>query len=206
MSGSIRERALKNAVLFGATVYLPFYLLAFFLYLLLDIAWPTVFGDVPSDLVSVLWHAIEISVACTLGVSTGSYFAFRNLYDPEYSQASAVDRFAYIDVQLPYQQAFDCCLASLNSLGKPTILLENRVNGRIEAVVKPARWLGSWRSWGQRVSFRVGSDQEGSTKVLVTSRIPLPGTITGVDTNKRNVEGIATFLREEAEKQVLIGC
>jgi hypothetical protein len=180
----------------------PVVFVAFFL--LQSLAQLLPFWDINRDLQSLFWHTIEVAIPAVIGVSFVSSFAFRNLYDPDYSQASAVDRYAYFDMEPPYDRAFDSCLASLDGIGKATILLEDRVNGRIEAAIRPANWWDSWRSWGQRVSFKLGSDQEGRTRILVTSRTPVAGSVTGKDRNKRNIEGIIAYLREEAEKQVLV--
>lgn len=195
MGRSGQSQALMRTLLYMC-LFFPF---VFVLYFIMGAA---VFREEYQSLAALLSHSGFLAIMVSLGMGIPSFFAFRNLYNPDYSRSSGVDRSAYGDVQLPYRQAFDRCLISLGQLGKPVILLEDRQNGRIEATIQPRRWWEYlWKSWGQRVSFRLGSDQEDHTTILVTSRSPLTTTVIDFGAHRRTVERVTAFLQERAGSQ-----
>jgi hypothetical protein len=128
-----------------------------------------------------------------------AYFAYRNLLDPNYSGGSSVDRSYRLTLSLPYPLAFQRCLESLSVFGRQSVLLvADPAQGRIEAALVPRPiWRTFINSWGWRIDIRLGSDQEGTTEVVVTSKAPLTGALFGSGANERNVKRVAGFLEKD---------
>jgi hypothetical protein len=140
-------------------------------------------------------------VAETLGTSIWAggfaYFAFRNLFDPAYQRSSSVHRLTYLTLPLPYHAAFRRCLDSLQVVGKPTILVENRTRGVIEAAILPdPLWKLLLMSYGDRVQIHLGSNTDRETAVKIVSRSSLSRAIFGSRHHERNVRRIASFLQD----------
>ncbi|HYP41854.1 MAG TPA: hypothetical protein VEX13_15970, partial [Chloroflexia bacterium] len=66
--------------------------------------------------------------------------------------------------------------------------------GRIEVALVPEPFFKSlFRSSGLRISFHLGSDQEGLTYVTVASKVPQAGAKVDFGFNKKNVSLILDF-------------
>lgn len=150
-----------------------------------------------SDLGDPLIRAIAPSVGAAIVILIGEYIVFRNRLDPGYGSPSSVDRGRYLTLQLPYHLAFERCLASLSVFGNQCIVLEDRVNGRIEAALVPEPvWRYVFKGQGSRISFRLGSNQEGVTQIVVMSKSGRSTAIFGVGNHEKNVECVAAFLQQ----------
>ncbi|MDQ5826928.1 MAG: hypothetical protein M3441_22375 [Chloroflexota bacterium] len=194
MASSPRRLALKYTVAYVLFFFLPFALL-------IDFAIHALVS-----LVMRLRRPFSLTIS-SVGETIGTgmcagviaYISFRNLFDPAYQRTSRVDRKTYLTVQLPYDAAFRRCLDSLQLVGKPTILVESRTLGVIDAAVLPDPfWKLIFLSFGDRVQFGLGSDTRGKTVVKIVSRSSLSTVISGSRHHERNIRRIAAFLQNTA--------
>jgi hypothetical protein len=111
---------------------------------------------------------------------------------------SVVDRADYITLSLPYHLAFKLCLDSLSEFGNQRIILEDRAQGRIEAALLPEPIWKTPLNSCLRISFRLGSDEEGITKVEFMSKAALPTVRFDFGQNEKNVNQIRTFLQKSS--------
>lgn len=105
-------------------------------------------------------------------------------------------RLLYID--MPYDEAFESCTTSLDSLRRFSIKEANMENGNIKAETG-----FSWRSFGESVTFRLEHTDRAGTSVTLSSR-PLWATAL-VDHGKsyQNLENIIKSLKSRSEVQVI---
>ncbi len=95
----------------------------------------------------------------------------------------------HVELRLPYDQAFDLCISSVNAVKKGKIRMEDRPQGRIEA-----RAGLTWTSWGEVISFDLRRIDEDRTRVEVSSKPVLRTTLVDLGKNLENVEKIAGSL------------
>lgn len=140
-----------------------------------------------------------IGIGAAIGTLIPTYFAFRNLFNPNYQRSSSVDQTDYLTIHLPYHLAFQRCLDSLDAVGEPTVLVQDRTQGIIDAALlsKPL-WRQLLIGLGARVQFRLGSDHEGTTVIRVTSRAPLSTHIFDFGVHRRNLNSIRLCLENTA--------
>lgn len=91
-------------------------------------------------------------------------------------------------VDLPYDQAFDLCLQSLENVRKSRLVEEDRVNGKI--VVKVGL---NWATWGDKIIYSISKMDDNQTEVNIVS-YPIVKT-TLIDYGK-NAENISLILRK----------
>jgi hypothetical protein len=143
--------------------------------------------------VSLLW-ALAPALGATIGGTFPTYRAYSNLLDPTYEGSSRVDQVRHITLYLPYHAAFQLCLDSLVLFNSYRVLVANPTQGRIEAAIVPEPfWKSLFNGSGLRISFRLGSDQEGMTYVIVASKASLGTTRIDFGFNKKNVSRILAF-------------
>ena len=151
----------------------------------------------PSSQFASSWFGA--AVGGVIGASIPTYFSYRNLLNPDYHGSSSVDRSRYLTLQMPYERAFQRCLESLFLFGDRCVVIEDRAHGQIEAALVPGPfWEYTLTGLGQRISFRLGSDQAGVTQVLVMSKASLSVTIFDFGKNERNLSRISAFLQESS--------
>jgi hypothetical protein len=192
MSASPRRLAIKYTAAYLLFFFLPFSLLV-------DYAFHLFFSWLNRSRRPLAsgFSSFGESVGTTLCVGVFSYIAFRNLFDPAYQRTSSVDRMSYLTLKLPYHVAFDKCLDSLHVVGKPTILVESRARGVIDAAVPSSPiWKLVFQGYGARIRFQLGSDRRGETELKIASRSPLSTARFGSRHHERNVRRIAAFLQE----------
>ncbi len=95
----------------------------------------------------------------------------------------------HVELRLPYDQAFDLCIASLNAVKRGRIRREDRPLGRID--VKASM---TWKTWGDVISFVLRRTDENRTRVEVSSGPALRTTLVDYGKNLENVERIMRFL------------
>lgn len=138
--------------------------------------------------------AIFPTVVSAIVVAIPTYRAYRNLLDARYEASSNVDETRHLTLYLPYPDAFQLCLDSLVAFQSYRVLLADPAQGRIEVALVPEPFFKSlFRSSGLRISFRLGSDQEGLTYVTVASKVPQATAKVDFGFNKKNVALILDF-------------
>ena len=95
-----------------------------------------------------------------------------------------------IELQLPYDRAFDLCVRSLDLIGRCRVEEEDRSRGIIIAK-SPV----NWKTWGDTISFDIREMNSDSTAVKVSSRPTSWSTIVDYGKNLENVKTIVSFLK-----------
>lgn len=192
MSASPRRLALKYTAAYLLFSFLPFALAVDYAFHAL-LSWVMRLRRPFSLPLSAVGETIGTGVCASIM----AYISFRNLFDPSYQRTSSVDRRTYLTLPLPYDVAFRRCLDSLQVVGKPTILVESRTRGVIDAAVLPdPSWKLIFLSFGDRVQFDLGSDTRGETVIKIVSRSSLSTAIFGSRHHERNIRRIAAFLQD----------
>jgi hypothetical protein len=146
-----------------------------------------------------LWPALGSAI----GVAFPTYRSYRNLLNPEYNKSSSVDRAYKLTLNLPYQQAYQRCLESLSAFGNVRILIADIAHDRIGAALIPEPFWRNLFKTSARISFRLGSNQEGITEVEVVSRAPLSTAVFDFSGHQRNLRRISAFLEQNAVSSAL---
>ncbi len=120
--------------------------------------------------------------------------AVRRMPYGEPEGAMEVRHVRHAELRLPYDQAFDLCISSLNAVKKGRIRREDRPSGRIEAKAGM-----TWKSWGEVISFDLRRIDANRTRVEVSSKPALRTTLVDLGKNLENVERIMGFLTRRAE-------
>jgi hypothetical protein len=96
-----------------------------------------------------------------------------------------------IELLLSFERVFDLCVESLRLIPKCKIEEENRFQGIINAHAGM-----TWKTWGDRISFRISKIDGSKTEVEVSSRPIVKTTLVDYGKNLENIERITTFLKE----------
>jgi hypothetical protein len=96
-----------------------------------------------------------------------------------------------IELQLPYERAFDLCIRSLDLIGRCRVLEEDRSEGMIVA-----RSSVNWKTWGDTISYDISRTDNDSTAVKVSSRPTSWSTLVDYGKNLENVKIIVSFLEQ----------
>jgi hypothetical protein len=94
-----------------------------------------------------------------------------------------------LEMDLPYEEAFILCVASLGAVKGTKIKSEDRVEGRIDAKTGI-----NWKTFGDDISIDVLSAGAGQ-RIRVVSRPTMMTTIVDYGQNLDNVERIAGYLK-----------
>jgi hypothetical protein len=94
-----------------------------------------------------------------------------------------------IELQLPYERAFDLCIRSLDLISRCKVEEEDRSQGKIMA-----RSSVNWKTWGDTISFDITRTGNESTAVKVSSRPTSWSTLVDYGKNLENVKTIVSFL------------
>lgn len=94
-----------------------------------------------------------------------------------------------VDVPLAYDQAFDLCLASIDTTLNGKITIQDRAAGLIEA-----RTGLTWKSFGEDILFTLRQVDEKQTQIRIASRPIFLITWVDYGKNAENVERIITYL------------
>ena len=107
-------------------------------------------------------------------------------------EAQKVRHVREIELQLPYNDAFNVCCESLASIQCCAIEKKDLSQGKIVAKAGT-----SLRSWGEVITFDIEQVDAWRTRVRVSSRSPLRTTIIDWGKNLENVQKIAQYLKEK---------
>ncbi len=97
-----------------------------------------------------------------------------------------------IDLEMPYDKAFDLCLSCLYLMQEVTVRQENRSTGEILA-----KTGGAWKTAGDQIAISVKKVDDSHTRVTVSSRPAWRWTIVDNGRNLANVERIRGYLRSQ---------
>jgi hypothetical protein len=118
--------------------------------------------------------------------------AVKKISNREFSSHLRIHHTRDIDLQLPYDKAYDLCIKSLGHIKKCSIQNENPSEGRI--VMKTGL---NWKTWGDTITFDVKRINNNQTRVTVSSRPTARTTIVDYGKNLENVEKIVSFLKNK---------
>jgi hypothetical protein len=183
----LAQRYLQRDLLLGLLIaFVVFFIMRGFIFRRYDPA---------ENLIALVASSAFSALIFTAVIGFVTRSAYRNLFDVAYNSRARVDQVRRVQVSLPYHIAFDRCMDALSVLGNHHVLLQDRSQGRIEAVrVTTLMWQVLWASQGERISIRLGSDKEGVTEIEVASRSPMSTAVFGAGKHKKNVERIINFL------------
>ena len=109
-------------------------------------------------------------------------------------EAMDVHHLRSIELQFPYDKAFNLCIESLSLIKKCKIQKENRSQGKI--IAKAGM---TWKTWGDVISFDMRKIDNNRTQVTVSSRPIVRTTLVDCGKNLKNVEKIIRFLKGHTE-------
>ena len=115
----------------------------------------------------------------------------RRIQPDKPEEAQKVRHVREIELQLPYNDAFNVCCESLASIQCCAIEKKDLSQGKIVAKAGT-----SLRSWGEVITFDIEQVDAWRTRVRVSSRSPLRTTIIDWGKNLENVQKIAQYLKE----------
>ena len=102
-----------------------------------------------------------------------------------------------IELNLPYDMAFNLCLESLSLIKNCKVQNEDRAQGKI---------LGkagmTWKTFGDIISFEVSKNANNGIKVEVSSRPAVRTTLIDYGKNLENVDKIIGFFNTHAKSTV----
>lgn len=96
-----------------------------------------------------------------------------------------------LNLQKSYDEAFDLCLTSLASIENHSIKTAIREQGEISANARM-----SWKTWSDKITFRLRKMSENQTKIEIYSRPSIPTTLIDYGKNLENIERICAFLTD----------
>ncbi len=91
-----------------------------------------------------------------------------------------------------YDDAFDICLRSLDDLGRK-VAVKTRDPAGGEIVANTGM---TWKTFGDRIAFRIRKVSDESTEVEVESRPIIPLTMVDYGSNRENIEAIGRALAQ----------
>ena len=103
---------------------------------------------------------------------------------------------ASIELQLPFDEAFDLCLESLRVIDANKVRKEDRAHGMIEAKTSVNR-----KTFGDIVSLVVSKLDDYNALVEVSSQPAVPTTLLDYGKNLGNVQQILRFLESRSNKK-----
>jgi len=144
-------------------------------------------------------------VGLVSGLISGVFFGILMVFILGFLHGRAVKKVAYgntepsagthhvreTELPLPYDRAFDLCIASLGSLNR-WVYEEDRIHGKILA-----RTGINWKTWGDTICFEIYGIDGGSTRVKVSSRPTARMTLVDFGKNLDNVQRIISFLEKK---------
>lgn len=104
-------------------------------------------------------------------------------------ESMAVRQARNIELQLPYDRAFDLCIRSLDVISRCRVREEDRSQGRIMATASI-----NWKTWGDTISFNIAAINNEKTAVKISSRPTSRTTLVDYGKNLENVKAIVSFL------------
>jgi len=96
-----------------------------------------------------------------------------------------------IKLRVPFDKAFDLCVASIGLIRNCRVREQDRSRGSIVA-----RSSVNWKTWGDTISFEIAGSGSEETDVRVSSRPTARSTIVDYGKNLENVEKIVAFLQK----------
>lgn len=148
------------------------------------------------ETLKIIWREIPpgLLMQRTIGTAenkTKSFSDERNLF----GVLGGVSHVGNIELLLSFERVFDLCVESLKLIHKCKIEKEDRSQGTIDA-----RAGMTWRTFGDRISFRVFKIDDSRTEVEVSSRPVVKSTLVDYGKNLENIERITSFLQEHGGK------
>jgi len=107
--------------------------------------------------------------------------------DPEGS--SGVHQQREIEIPRTFDESFDFCIRSLDSISRSRVIKKNHSLGRIIAEAGL-----NWKTWGDTISFEISDTGEGSSRIRISSRPAARTTIVDFGKNLQNINRIVSFL------------
>lgn len=103
-----------------------------------------------------------------------------------------------MELQLPYDDAFNLCIESLNVIKRHKIRRKDITEGKIVARAGITLW-----SAGEIISFYLNQIDDQKTRIEIASRPLIPTRFFDYGKNVENVEKIIQFLRQRTSIQIL---
>jgi hypothetical protein len=98
-----------------------------------------------------------------------------------------------IELKIPFDQAFDLCIESLDCINRCNIMEKDRHQGKIAAKTGI-----NWKTWGDTISFRLSRLNDDTTRVIVSSRPTARTTLVDFGKNLENVRIIISWLKDSS--------
>lgn len=145
----------------------------------------------PSGLVDGLFKGIFFGLFMSLILGFLHSRSVKRMPSGKSEKAIGVHHVRNVELQFPYDKAFNLCIESISLIKKCKIQKEDRSQGKI--VAKTGM---TWKTWGDVISFEVRKIDNDRTQVLVSSRPAVRTTLVDYGKNLENVERISSFLKE----------
>lgn len=167
-----------------------------------------IFGIIYSIIYSLEYDDFFIGIGILAGLFGGIFYGvfmslilgsrhIRSVKRLQYrnsEDAMGVHHVRNVELQLPYDKAFDLCIESIRLIKKSKIQKKDISQGKITAKAGM-----TWKTWGDLISFDIRKIDNEKTQVIVSSRPTLRATLVDYGKNLENVERIISFLKEQSK-------
>lgn len=134
--------------------------------------------------------AFILSVISTLILGNLHTISVKKLHSNSSKEALNVSHIQNIELPVPYGEVFDLCLESIKLIKSGKIKNKNRSEGIINAKVGL-----NWKTWGDKISFKLTNIGINRTRVEFSSKPVVPTTLVDYGKNLENIEIINNFLK-----------
>jgi hypothetical protein len=95
-----------------------------------------------------------------------------------------------VNLNLSYDEAYKACVESIHQIKKSKIVKEDPINGTVDAKAGI-----SWKTFGDKISFKLKRLENDHTEVEFSSRPIIRTTLIDYGKNLRNVQIIENYLK-----------
>ena len=99
-----------------------------------------------------------------------------------------------IELQIPYDEAFDLCIESLAEIKKSKVKAQDSPGGSINAKAGM-----NWKTWGDVITFEINKKDENVIQIKISSRPSVRTTLVDYGKNLENVNKIIDYLNPHRE-------
>lgn len=147
-------------------------------------------------LMGLLFFSLPAGVAFGTGFGLVISTIFGTLQHSAYQGKKAdgdrsVNQSRDIEIDVPLTEAFDLCLKALATLHRARVKKADPLSGLIEA-----RTGINWKTYGEKVTFRLFRVDSHTTRIHLASRPRLKTALIDFGRNLYNINRLSVFLRE----------
>lgn len=134
-----------------------------------------------------------LSIIMALFLSSVQISSTNRLSPEDFEDVYKVRHNRTIELNVSYDEAFDLCLESIGLIKRPKI----KKNDRSEGIINATAGI-NWRTWGEKISFKIIEIDTNHTQVEFSSKPIVPITLIDWGKNLENILIINNHLKEHS--------